>query len=83
MKSIEVLLHEALDTIKAKEAENASLKATVHQLRLITAKHERDGVLKAANLPEPSVKRLHEAFASSTDNAGLKQAINCEKRGVR
>jgi hypothetical protein len=81
MKPIEVLLNEALDTIKAKEAENVSLKATIHQLRITAAKRERDEALKAANLPKPCVFRLNEAFAKSTDNAGLKEAINCEKRG--
>jgi hypothetical protein len=73
MVSVEVRLNEAL-------AEIASLKTTVQTLRIENARITRDGLLKEAHLPSNTINRLHEAFATSTDNAGLRQAINVEKR---
>jgi hypothetical protein len=70
------------NTIEKLETENTELKATITEVRIAAAKKERDGVLKEANLPEPCVNRLHEAFAKSTDNAGLKSAIKVELRGL-
>jgi hypothetical protein len=80
MKSIEVQLHEALEQIKNKDAEIVSLKRAIHSKQLTIANIQRDWKLKEAGLPEPCVKRIHDAFATSLDNAGLKEAINVEKR---
>ena len=80
MKSIETQLHEALEQIKVKDDAIASLKFAVHQHRLTIGKLEREARLKEAGLPEPSIKRIREAFATSTDNAGLKEAISVERR---
>jgi hypothetical protein len=76
MKSLEVQLNEAL-------AENVSLKDVIHQKQITIAKLQRDELLWQAGLPQRCVQRLNSAFATSTDNAGLKQAINCERRGVQ
>lgn len=83
MKSIEVQLNEALDVIKAKDAEIVTLKEAVNKQQIATAKAERDGQLKESKLPVPCVNRLSEAFAKSTDNAGLKEAINVEAEYVK
>jgi len=80
MVSVEVKLNEALRTIELLKDVNTQLKTRIHQMQIDKAKVTRDGVLREARLPEPCVRRLHEAFATSTDNAGLKQAINVEKR---
>jgi hypothetical protein len=62
--------------------ENEQLKATIHELTIDRARIERHYKILESKLPEPCVKRLNEAFKTSTDNAGLKQAINCELRGL-
>lgn len=80
MKSIEVQLHEALEQINTKDSEIVSLKRAIHQKQLTIANIQRDWKLKEAGLPEPCVKRIHDAFATSLDNAGLKEAINVERR---
>jgi hypothetical protein len=80
MKSIEVQLHEALKQINTKDSEIVSLKRVIHQKQLTIANIQRDWKLKEAGLPEPCVKRIHDAFATSLDNAGLKEAINVERR---
>lgn len=83
MKSIEVQLNEALELVKAKDVEIASLKESVNKQQKATAKAERDGQLKESKLPEPCVKRISEAFSASTDNAGLKEAINVEVEYIK
>jgi hypothetical protein len=80
MKSIEVQLNEANARITALETENTQLKESVSTQRKATAKVERAWLLEKAGLPPVSVKRINEAFANSTDNAGLKQAINTERK---
>jgi hypothetical protein len=82
MKSIEVQLNEALETIKHHEREIITLKEIVRRLQIALAKAERDGVLKESRLPEPCVARIEAAFAKNIDNAGLKQAINAELRYI-
>jgi|HubBroStandDraft_2_1064218.scaffolds.fasta_scaffold3033523_1 hypothetical protein len=71
------------DTIKLLEKENTELKTAITRIRIDRAKEQRETLMLAARLPEPVRAKLHEAFATSTDNAGLKEAINVEKRGVR
>lgn len=80
MKSVEAQLNEALELLKAKDAEIISLKQAVRTKQLTIASVQRDWKLEKAGLPEPCVLRLRVAFANSTDNAGLKEAINVEKR---
>lgn len=82
MKSLEFQLNQALDLVKQRDGEIVSLKAAVTEWRVKWAFEVRDRQLSTSRLPEPCVKRLHEAFAKSTDNAGLKQAINCELRNL-
>lgn len=83
MESIEVKLNAALTKIAALETENKQLKEAVAQGRIEKAKAERAVALKEAKLPAPCVARLDEAFKSSTDNAGLKEAINVEAEYVK
>ena len=83
MKSIEVQLNEALELVKSRDAEIVTLKESINVGKQATAKAERDGQLKESKLPEPCVLRLSEAFAKSTDNAGLKEAINVESAYVQ
>jgi len=83
MKSVEAQLQEALEQIKGLTKENTELKEAVTKQRKETAKVERTSQLKESKLPEPCVKRLEEAFKESTDNAGLKEAINVETEYVK
>lgn len=83
MESIEVKFHEALAKIKTLETENGQLKEAVTAGKVATAKAERETQLKEAKLPEPCVLRLHEAFKTSADNAGLKEAINTEAAYIK
>ena len=83
MTSVETKLNEALALLAARDAEIATLKKVIHEKQITIAKNERDGVLLASNLTPEAITRLHAAFAKSTDNAGLKQAINCERRGAK
>ena len=82
MKSIEVQLHEANETIRQQNVLIADLKGAVTLNRRRAARAEREMQLREANLSQPSRDRLHAAFENSLDNAGLRQAINVElKRG--
>jgi hypothetical protein len=83
MKSIEVQLNDALALLKGKDAEIAKLKTVIHTQQITLARLERDGVLLASGLSEDSIARLNAAFATSTNNSGLKQAIHVESRGAR
>ena len=80
MLSLETQLNQAFERIGQLTGENIELKRVIHQKQLTIANIQRDWKLKEAGLPEPCVKRIHDAFATSLDNAGLKQAINVEKR---
>ena len=80
MKSVEAQLHEAFERIGQLTGENIELKKVIHEKQITIAKIERDGVLKVANLSPDSADRLHKAFATSTNNAGLKEAINVERK---
>jgi hypothetical protein len=75
------IVEELSSCLKEATTQIASLKTTVHTLRIENAKLLRESQMKEAGLSPEAIKRLHEAFANSTDNAGLKQAINVEKRG--
>jgi len=83
MKSVEVQLNEALATIETLKTENGQLKEAVTAGKVAAAKAEREGQLKESKLPEPCTKRINEAFAKSTDNAGLKEAINTEVEYIK
>lgn len=77
MQSLEVRLNEAL-------AEIEQLKARVTEERIRATRAEREMRFRAAGVPQPAKDRLHAAFATSTDNAGLKEAINVElRRGLK
>jgi hypothetical protein len=84
MQSVEVQLNEALDLVKMLTKENADLKVAVTEQRYRAARAEREIRFRGAGLPQPARERLHAAFAKSTDNAGLKEAINVElRRGAK
>lgn len=81
--SIEAKLNQALETINFYERLIVSLRTAVTEAHIKTATAERRHILYLSGLSQASVDRLHVAFANSTDNAGLKEAINCEKRGAK
>lgn len=83
MKSIEQQLNEAIAKVTAIETENKQLKEAVTEGKKATAKAERGKQLIEAKLPEPCVKRIDEAFSNSTDNSGLKEAINVEAEYIK
>ena len=80
MTSVEIKLNEALDTINFCERQITSLRGALHQERVAHAATRRAWTLKESGLPQSSIDRLHVAFAKSTDNAGLREAINVEKK---
>lgn len=80
MKSLETQLHEALEQIKVKDAQILSLKQAVHERQVAYTKVIRDGMLASSGLPDDARKRIAAAFANSTNNDGVRQAINVEKR---
>ena len=80
MIPLETQLNTALAEVDRLKQENAGLKAAIHDMRIKAATNERAKILGEAALPAASIARLNEAFANSTDNAGLKQAINAERR---
>lgn len=82
MRSLEVQMNQAIDQLKEKDKLIISLKKVIHQKQITIATIQRDWLLKEAKLPADAVERLHGAFATSTDNAGLKQAINTERKKV-
>lgn len=79
MDSIETKLNKALEAVRIQGEMIRTLKRVVHQKSIIIANIQRDVKLKEAGLSPSSIKRLHEAFAQSTDNAGLKTAIKLER----
>lgn len=81
MKSIEVQLSDALEHNRLLIKINTHLKAAVTEQRIRTAKAERELRMHVAGVSLAARGRLHAAFAHSTDNAGLKEAINVELRG--
>ena len=83
MKSIEVQLNEALDNNRFLERQIVSLRHALTQARLEAAAIKRKHILKEAMLEAESITRLERAFTNSTDNAGLKEAINAERRHMR
>jgi hypothetical protein len=76
MKSIEAQLNEVLEQI-------TTLRKAVTFYRLKAAKAERELLMHKANLTLTAKDRLHSAFINSLDNAGLREAINIELRGVK
>jgi len=79
MQSLETQLNAALAGIKERDELIASLKRVIHTKQLTITSIQRDVQMKEAGLSADSMKRLHQAFATSTDNAGLRQAIKIEK----
>lgn len=83
MMSLEAKYNQLLDENAALLRVISQLKTALHETQIKVAATERANILREAMLPIPSIDRLNRAFATSTDNAGLKQAINCEHRLVR
>lgn len=83
MESIEVKYNQLKEANTRLEAENKQLKEAITAGKVATAKAERTSLMKEAKLPEPCVVRLEEAFKASTDNAGLKEAINVEAEYIK
>jgi hypothetical protein len=81
--SIEAKYNQILDENAFLTRTIKQLKLALHQMQIDKAATERANTLSEAMLPQSSIDRLNEAFATSTDNAGLKQAINAEWRYVR
>jgi len=82
-KKIEIQLNAALERIKQQDAEITSLKTAVSNHQIDGAYFERELRMTNAGLPNDAKDRLHRAFENSRDNAGLKEAINVEKRSAQ
>jgi hypothetical protein len=80
MMSIEVKFNQLLAEHEQLKREHASLKAAVTVARLDAARHERELRMTNAGLASDAKDRLRKAFECSKDNAGLKEAINTEKK---
>lgn len=83
MLSIETRLNEALAMVATLQQENKQLKVTVTVQRIRAARAEREMIMRERGLSETQKQNLHQAFSNSTDNAGLREAINVTlKRGA-
>lgn len=80
MKSIETKYNQLTDENAALTRTIAALKAALQQSKVAHAATKRQYILENSELHEVSIERLNRAFCNSTDNAGLKEAINCERR---
>ena len=78
--SIETKYNQLTDENAALTRTIAALRAALHQSKVEHARTKRQYILEKSGLHEVSCERLNRAFANSTDNAGLKEAINCERR---
>jgi hypothetical protein len=78
MTSIEAKLNQVVDENSALGRILKQLREALHQERVAHAATHRKYILRDSQLPAPCVKRLEAAFAQSTDNSGLKEAINVE-----
>lgn len=76
-------LNEALALIKQQELTILTLKGSVTDNQLRAAYYEREMRMINAGLPGGAKDILRKAFENSFDNAGLKEAINVEKRRWR
>lgn len=83
MISVETKYNQLVDENAALTRTITALKTALHQSQVDHARTKRLWILKESGLSEQSYERLNRAFAASTNNAGLKEAINVEKRGVR
>jgi hypothetical protein len=83
MVSIETKYNQLLDENAFLTRTIQQLKVALHQMQIERAATERANTLSEAMLPASSIDRLNKAFATSTDNAGLRQAINVERRQTR
>jgi len=80
MKSLEVRLNEAIERYKHQCERILSLQAALNNARIDSAFYERQLRMTNAGLPNDAKDRLNKAFENSNDNAGLREAINTEKR---
>lgn len=89
-ESIEVRYNKLLAEMKEKDARIRTLETAAEVLKnafnvqgtaqqITVAYYKREMMMREANLPIESKQRLHAAFVKSTDNAGLKEAINVER----
>jgi hypothetical protein len=75
-------IREQLQRIAFLENENRELKAAIHAKSIDAAYWEREHRINVAHVSQSAKERLHRAFEGHTNNAGLKEAINVEKRGA-
>ena len=80
MQSLESKYNQLTDENAALTRTVTALKAALHQSKVEHARTKRQFLLEKSGLHEVSIERLNRAFANSTDNGGLKEAINCERR---
>lgn len=87
MESIEVRYNKLLaesqkkdSQLKAYEGAIESFKNALRHHQVCVAYYEREFKMREAGLSLESKQRLHSAFRNSTDNAGLKEAVNTERK---
>lgn len=81
--SIEAKYNQLVDENATLTRVIAQLKAAVHEKQIALAASERKYILRESQLSEEACARINAAFSRSTNNDGIKQAINCEKRGAK
>jgi hypothetical protein len=82
MTDIEAQLFNALQLVKEYQQENGELKKALTKARREHAHTRREYLLRSSGLSQASMERIHKAFATSIDNAGLDAAIKVERRGA-
>jgi hypothetical protein len=80
MTSLEVKVNQLVEENAALSRIVTQLKVALHQSQVDHATTKRQYILMGSGLSEQSCERLNRAFGNSTDNGGLKEAINCERR---
>jgi hypothetical protein len=73
---------EQLQRIANLELEVRDLKNALHATQINAAFWERENRITNAGISQAAKERLHRAFEGHISNAGLREAINTEKRQV-
>jgi hypothetical protein len=79
-QSIEAKLNEAIERYKQQAETVLRLHKELTNAKIVSAFYERQHKMLKAGLPNESKDHLNKCFERSTDNAGLREAINNEKR---
>lgn len=70
-----------MELTERREQLSEEARAFIHGQSVEAARAELESMMDKAGLSEASRERLRDAFRGTTSTAGMRQAINIEKRG--